>query len=369
MQWTLFEEINKNSLQAYVNARVYNALYWPTLFPLEYSPTMKYEILSGITGHRVMAEIVAPNSAAPKKSRPTVTKLTGDIPPIKLKRSLTEQDINKYNMLKALATTDAQNAILDMVFGDVDFCNDGLDGRLEWLALQAISQGSISLTATNSSGIITTDNIDFQIPSDNKDVLSAAGNYWTTTAKATNDPITDIEGVVSDASSKTKLAYMIMNRTKWQAFRASTAVQKFAASYQVAAASLQRGPSLATINTALADEGLPQIIVIDTRVYFENAAGTLTALDPLTNADGEDRNVTFLPDIPVGKTYYGPIAEETHPPAQVIQAKRGPYLLSKYSDVDPLEEHTKGEVNAFPALDNVDNIWILDTESHTTFGA
>jgi hypothetical protein len=64
---------------------------------------------------------------------------------------------------------------------------------------------------------------------------------------------------------------------------------------------------------------------------------------------------------------YGPIAEETNPPKQVTQAKKGPILISKWSDVDPVAEYTKGELNAFPSWPIIDRVLSLDTESTTTW--
>lgn len=367
---SLFDELDSKSLQAYVTNRQYAPLFFPLFFPFEFSPTMEWKILKGAVGHRVMAEVVAPGSPAPRKKRPSIVKLTGNIPPIKLKRTLEEADINKYNMYKAMATSDAQRAILDIVYGDVDFCVDGLDGRLEWLALQALSQGAISLTALNSAGIITDTSIDFQIPAANKNVLSGATAYWTTAAKATNDPITDIETSVAKAATYgVKIRYVVMNLTKWQAVKASAAVAKYAAPYFVKAASLQRAPSLQSMNEALNSDGLPQFVVVDTRVNFENADGTISSVDPWCDASAADRYVVLVPDLRVGSTFHTPTAEETNPPKQVIQAKRGPYLISKYSGVDPVTENTKGEVNAFPAIANPDSLWYIDTESHTTYGA
>ncbi len=369
MLYSLLSEINKKTMDAYVTNRVYDALYWPTFFPTSFTPTMKYEILSGIKGNRVMAEVSAFNSPAPQKTRQTLAKLEGDIPPILVKRIMDENDINKYNMLKAIASSDAQRQIMEMVFGDIDFCIDALNARLEWLCLQALSRGQVSLTSSNSAGIVTTDNIDFQIPDDNKNVESAAAKYWTTAAYATNDPIADIETVVGEADSAgVKLQFILMNKTKWQAFKASTAVGKFAGNFAIVAASLQRAPSLDMVNEALTKEGLPQIAIIDTRVSFENKDHTITSVDPWLDASGADRYVTFIPDKQVGKTYYGPIAEETNPPKQVTQTKSGIFLISKYSDVDPIAEYTKGQVNAFPGIGAANSIWILDTESHTTFG-
>jgi hypothetical protein len=40
-------------------------------------------------------------------------------------------------------------------------------------------------------------------------------------------------------------------------------------------------------------------------------------------------------------------------------------LVSKYSEVDPVSEITKGETNSFPVMTNVDRIWIQKTNATT----
>jgi hypothetical protein len=62
---------------------------------------------------------------------------------------------------------------------------------------------------------------------------------------------------------------------------------------------------------------------------------------------------------------FAPIAEETNPPKQVTQTKVDGVLISKYSDVDPVMEFTKGESNAFPSWTRVDECFNLYTLATT----
>jgi len=369
MEYSLLKEIDKKSLQAYLIARVYEKLFWPTFFPLKSTPFLTYETLVGSKGNRVAADVVAYDVSAPLKTRRTVSKLSGEIPSIRMKKKMTEMDLNTYNILKAMARPE-QNALLDLVFGDIDDCVDGVNARLEWVIFQALSKGQITLsTVTNAAGVITEEAIDFGLPAVNKkEVVGANTTKWTIALAATSKPITDIEFVMEEAGNLgIAPKFMLMNRSKWLAFRISDQIKDFVIPYAIYGGTRkQRAPTLEVANEALKSEGYPQIMIIDTRISYEDAEHTITSVDPWLDSAGADRYVTFLEDLKCGDMLYGPIAEETNPPKQVVQAKKGPILISKWSDVDPVAEYTKGEVNAFPSWPTIDRVLSLDTEMSTT---
>jgi len=354
----------------FLKNRVYSGLYYPDFFPIRKVDSLSYETLIGSMGNRIAADVTAYNASAPEKSRKVVDRLTGQIPPTRMKKIMRETDINLYNQLKARGITDVDR-LMDLVFGDVEACVDGVNGRLEWLTLQALSKAQISLSTTNNAGVITQKAIDFQMPSANKEVEAAAAQYWTTGAYTTNTPITDIETIVAEAKAAGSIIKRIfMNQTKWIAFRTSTQVQDmFNFAFFVGGTQVRRAPTLKQANESLADYGLPQITVIDTSVSLETADHVISAVDPWLDADSADRFVLFTPELPLGEMLVGPIAEETNPPKQMSQAKKGHILVSKWSTGDPVSELTKGETNAFPSFTKVDMCWNLDTESHTTWDA
>ena len=369
MEYSLLKsELNKKNLQAYLNARVYEKLYWPSFFPLKSTPFLTYETLIGSKGNRVAADVVAYDVSAPLKTRKVVSKLSGEIPAIRMKKKMTEMDLNTYNIMKAQAKPE-QKALLDLIFGDVDSCVDGVNARLEWMVFQALSKGLITLSkTTNSGGVITEADINFGLPSQTIGNKQVASVVWTA-AVTTTKPITDIETVMTAAGTLgIKPRYMIMNRSKWLEFRASDEVKDFVAPYALYGGTRKkRSPNLKVANEALAAESLPTLIIIDTRVAYEDINHNITNVDPWLNSN--DRFVTFLEDLKCGDMLYGPIAEETNPPKQVLQAKKGPILISKWSDVDPVAEYTKGELNAFISWPTIDRVMSLDTEHVTTWNA
>jgi len=357
MEHTLLKEINKKTLQAYVNARVFDQFYFPTLFPITSTPFLTWETLTGDVGARIAADVVSYDSSAPLKARKVVSKMTGEIPPIRVKRVMKESDINTYNILKAKATPD-QMALLNLVFGDVDFVMDAVMARAEWLALKALSYGSITLNKTvNPGGVVTENAIDYQIASSHK---VGVGTAWADAANA--KPITDIETVLALAQSEgKKIQYILMNPATWQRFRATAEVKDFVAPYAVYGGTrIKRAPGIEVTNEALQADGKPTIKIIDTVIGIENVNGQVSYENPWT-----DHYITYIPYERVGRLLHGPIAEETNPPQNVIQAKKEFVLVSKYSETDPVAEITKGEANAFPVIDAVDGIYIQKTNATT----
>ncbi len=360
MERSILKELTKVNVEAYVNRQREEFLkkqYWQQFFPLRYTTQLTWESLTGSGGNPVMADVIEYNSSAPLKSRRVVTKTTGDIPKIAIKRQMDEKDMNDYNILKALSQGDAnRSALLDLVFNDIDFCFTGVMARTEYLAMQALSYGSISLTTSNNNGIVTEVACDFGIPAGNK---TAATLQWSQASGAT--PLTDIKTKVENAaSSGYPLRYMLMDRTAVNELVANTEVQNQYALSLLLDDSRKYSPTLAELNNLLKSRMLPEIILVDSNVRFENEAHAITNV-----AAWKTGYVTFVDDLKVGNILHGPIAEETSESVskKAIQVKRDHVLLSKWSELEPFGEFTKGQANAFPRFTNVDGIFIMKVDA------
>lgn len=357
MERSLLKELNKATVEAYVNKQreaFLARMFWNKFFPLKYTTQLTWESLSGSSGNPVMADVIEYNASAPIKSRRVVTKTSGDIPKIAIKRQMDEKDMNEYNTLKALANNADRAALLDLVFNDIDFCYSGVMSRTEFLAMQALSYGAISLTTSNNNGIITEVDCDFGIPSANK---TGAAVLWSTAASAT--PIVDIQTKSDTAKDNGYgLAYMVMDLATFRLMAATTEVRDKFATFQRITSSRKISPTLAEVNTMLAADFLPTILIVDSLVRFESNDHALTSVAPWKTG-----YVTFIPDMKVGNVLHGPIAEENAESVskKAIQVKRDHVLISKWSELEPFGEWTKGQANAFPRFNDVNGIYILKT--------
>jgi hypothetical protein len=358
MERTLLKEITKANVEAYVNRareQFLQRMFWNKFFPLKYTTQLTWESLSGSGGNPVMADVVEYNASAPLKTRRTVSKKTGDIPKIAIKRQMDEKDMNEYNVMKALAQADAnKNAILDLVFNDIDFCYTGVMARTEFLAMQALSYGSLSLDKNNNNGIITETTVDFGIPTANK---TAVGTIWATAATAT--PVKDIETVVDNAKQAGySIGYIVMDRATLRLMLATTEVKDKYAVFQRIQTSRKTDPTFDELNAMLEAYMLPKIVVVDSTVRFENKAHSLSSINVWKTG-----YVTFIPDMVIGNVMHGPIAEEASAEVKkkATLVKRDHILLTKWSELEPFGEFTKGQANAFPRFHDVDGLFILKT--------
>uniref|UniRef100_A0A6M3JUI2 Putative capsid protein n=1 Tax=viral metagenome TaxID=1070528 RepID=A0A6M3JUI2_9ZZZZ len=357
----LNESFRKADVEAYVNRKreqFLKRLFWQKFFPLKYTTQLTWESLTGSHGSPVMADVIEYNASAPLKTRRVVTKTTGDIPKIAIKRQMDEKDYNEYNTLKALARGDeSRNALLDLVFGDIDFCYTGVMSRTEYLAMQALSYGVIALTTSNNNGIITEANCDFGVPAANK---GAVALQWSQASGAT--PLDDIRTIVDNqAASGYTYEYMVMDKTALGELQANTQVkEEFSVLRNTDITSSK--PMLSEMNRVLEARLLPKIIVVDSMARFENAEHSLTNV-----AAWKTGYVTFIPELRVGNILHGPIAEETSPSVskKALQVKRDHILLSKWSELEPFGEFTKGQANAFPRFTDVDSLFMLKVDATT----
>ncbi|MBA7495098.1 hypothetical protein ES702_05677 [subsurface metagenome] len=366
------KEISAKSLAVYLDKREWLKRYFLNYFPLKSTPFLSYEVLIGSKGISA-ADVVAYDSSAPEKTRRVVDRLKGDIPPIRVKRIMNEVKINEYNIVKATAKTDADmQALLDLVYNDIEFVVESVMQRCEWLALQALSQTTISLTATNSAGVITESAIDFGLPAANKEFVggAAANRQWLVANSATCLPITDIQAICTEARSKgVKIAHILMNVSKFTDFKASDEVKDFIYGIMISEAGISPGvaPTLKVINQVLVESGMPDIQVINTFIDIENKDHDISAVDPWLDASSADKYVTFIPELPLGRFLHGPIAAETVKDPGIIQSKKGHVLVQSVCSQDPIQVSSIGLANCFISFDKINQVWSLNSESHTAW--
>jgi hypothetical protein len=140
-----------------------------------------------------------------------------------------------------------------------------------------------------------------------------------------------------------------MDNTAWGYFSVSDETKNYCYGTIYGGTQVKLTPTFEQVNEMLEKRGLPQIVIIDQNLTFESEDHVQTTVAAWTT-----NYVTFIPDLAVGNMMFGPIAEETNPPKQVVQAKRDRILVSKFSEVNPVTEWTKGETNAFPDYNRID---------------
>lgn len=310
-------------------------------------PALQYQIVSG-SEQKPLASVVAYGTSYPLKSRQGLKKITGDIPAIRVMKKMSETDLNSYMQFSQMKSPDEQ-AVVQLVFGDIVYCYEACKNRLSWLGFQALSKGVISLTALNNAGIITEADVTFHI--DNKSGASVA---WSATVDTTK-PITDIEAVCAAARVKgTIIKKILMSPASFAQLRKSAEAVNFV--FGAAGSSVTKYPNLTVLNENLKADGLPLIDLIENIFQFENREHDITNL-----VSWHEGTIAFLPQDEIGAILHCKTAEEQFPPKQCLQELKDFILISKWSEVAPIIEFTSGACNAFPAIKLSESIFLMNS--------
>ncbi|HRQ17707.1 MAG TPA: major capsid protein [Agriterribacter sp.] len=296
------------------------------------------------------ASVVNRDSQTPLRSRPALEKMSGEIPAIKEAFKMKESDYRDFLSLQALNVDDAtkRGQILDFIFNDTKKVGDSAHKRLDYMALEAISTGKVTLTTTNNPDGLVVAEVDLLMPSANK---ANGAITWATSSTAT--PLTDIETFVQKGQDVgVTFAKILMSRALWLKFKKCKEVIDSLVSYN----QLQKGAAIATldkVNEYLQANLLPIIEIVDETIGIEKD-GVIGSVNPF-NQD----TAVFIPNGRLGVIKNAVAIEQLQPVANVTYATFNRALISKWSENEPFGEWTKVEFNAFPALEAIDQIFLL----------
>lgn len=356
MHGILEDIVGAKGLELYLLNRVYPTRLFEKFFPFKALPVLNFNILLG-EYKNIAASVCAYDASAPESTRQVLSRLTGDIPPIRIKRKMSEGDLNMLLMLKSMGNAE-KNSLYDVVFNDVDFVYQAVLNRLEWLALQALSTGGFTLSKTTNAGIVTEDAVDFQIPASH---YNGGAVIWSA-AIATTTPITDFTAIQAAAKAVgVTLKWALMSPTSFTYFRSSQETIDFAWGRNIAVAS--KRPNLTETNLELAADGLPEIAIVNSFVDLEDESHTITA----TQCWSEGK-VAFLPEgAVIGRTYTGPLASDIAPNPSEMRSKKGAVGVRSWSTSDPVNSICLGEANALPVIADINRIWLMNSLHASTW--
>lgn len=331
---------------------MYLHLTWLTK---KFSPTLKWEAISG-NGATVAADVVTLDSTIPLKLRDRLSKVSGDVPKIGMKKYLNESQLQDINIMNAIGGRETE--IVAQLFDDLKACIYGVHERLEYMLLEALSTGVTTISNENpgqnneGKGI----RIDYGIPAENQ---IDATNPWSNVA---SKPLDDIQAVLDKASENGNVITSVkMDLVTFNQFKATTQVKEQYAFFAGFTGDKIPTPSIAKVNEFLLQDYGFTIEIINRSVNIERN-GKRTAVKPWNEG-----SVTFLTNTKVGSLVWGNLAEESHPVKEIDYAKASTFILtSKWSSTEPLQEWSRSMANVIPVLENVDSIYILNAKGAQT---
>jgi hypothetical protein len=319
-----------------------------TMLRPELSPDLRWDSLS-MNNSIVAADVVAMDSPLPLKKRPSISTASGTIPKLGMKMQKSEKLLSDIQVMRARGATEAQ--IAQKIFEDVPRVITGVYERLEYMFLQALSTGVTLVPDSENVGAGIRVNFGY------KD-----GNKYGVTKKWRAEgytPISDIERVVTKAAENSDIITTIaLDKAQYNLIRKSNEAKSiYAASIGNFTGNNQIIPTPSQFNAIIADEYKINFLVIDRAVRYEKD-GKQTIVKPFA-----ENTLVFLTTEQVGKLAYGILAEKVNPVAGVAYQEVDSYILvSKYSKNDPLREFTTSQALALTVIENIDAIYILNTQ-------
>jgi hypothetical protein len=319
--------------------------------------SLSYTSVLGASRIEAAASVVSRNSKTPLRSRGELSKLTGSIPAIREMFEMTEDDYRDFLVMQSMPVSDTtrRDQMLDLIFNDVLKVGNAAMKRLDYITLEGISTGKVTLTTLNNpDGLVLTQPLDLLMPSDNQKDSTVS---WELSATA--KPITDIETMITAATAAGRsISKILMSNTLWLKFiKAKEVIDTMLAFLYGPRAGSGLNPVAVTaldrINQFLSDNRMPVIEIVDEVVGIEKD-GKITPTRPFS-----DNNAVFIPSGQLGVIKNAIAIEQAKPVSGVSYASFQRALISKWSTNEPYGEWTKSELNAFPSFDTIDSTFLL----------
>lgn len=291
----------------------------------------------------VAADLHTDNGTIIRKRRPIFESAKGDIPFISISRDLTRSEIKEYQTALAFAQDEDATKLVQFWGEDVDFCFNGVQSELEFIAWKLASNaGRLAFTTTTNATYANEFDLDYDVDDELK---QATKTDWGNSASA--DIIGDLVELVKLAKSKKlnpKFAFVNLD----ELYRICSAEQiiKACSSYLANAVGVSQTPDLAAVNTMLAKQawlnGI-QLRVIDQTITREFTDGTEISGNPF-----ENNRLILSESERLGTTQYDILQENND---LILRAERAHTIVKKYGTAEPQSEVTIGQADAVPVFD------------------
>lgn len=342
---TLIQGLTNQMVQARLNTVDAKQFLFGTHFPVKKVNGFTWRTLQNQLAKRnVAADLHTDNGTIIRKQRPLFEVAMGDIPFISISRDMKRSDIKAYQTAAALAQDADATNLVEFWGEDVDFCFNGVQSELEYIAWKLASNaGVLHFTTTTNATYANEFDLDYAVDEDTKVKTSTD---WD--KKTSADIIGDFAKFVKIAKAKgmnPKFAFINLD----ELYRICTADQiiKACSTYIANAVGASQTPDLAAVNSMLAKQawlnGI-QLRVIDQTITREFADGTQTSGNPF-----EDRRLILSETERLGSTQYDILKENN---SCIIRAERSHTIVKKYGTAEPQSEVTIGQADAIPVFDS-----------------
>lgn len=310
-----------------------------------YSPDNKWEADTVDTSY-VAADYVAVDSPLPLKARDSISKATGKLPKVGMKRHLKESEINALNVMEAQGGNALE--IRRRLVSDSVACSVGIDERNEYAFLYGLSNGYVAIRDEDNPKALL--RISYQYLDDNK-----LGINDITEGLTVDDLKRVIERAENDGNS---IQQFWLSKTTFDALKKTDSAKELVATYNgqtYDSATKLPVPTASKFQEAFLDETGVSFRIINRTVRLESN-GNKKPVKPWNS-----NMVIGVCNTMIGALVYGRLAETSHPVNGVQYTTLETYkLISEYSQTDPLIETTAAQAFVLPVIEDVDSIYQID---------
>lgn len=341
---TLIQGLSQQMVQARLNTADASPFLFGTHFPVRKVNGFNWKTLQNqLEKKNVAADLHTDNGTIVRKRRPVFESARGDIPFISISRELSRAEIKEYQTALAFAQ-DADATQLVQYWGDdVDFCFNGVQAELEYIAWKLASNaGKLSFTTTNNATYANEFDLDYDVDEDKK-VKTATD--WSN--KSSADIIGDLVTIIKAAKAQSlNPKFAFVNLDEFYKIASADQIVKACASFAANALSISQTPDLTAVNAMLARQawlnGI-QLRIIDQTVTREFTDGTSSSGNPFENS-----RLVLSESERLGSTQYDILQEDEQ---LILRAERAHTIIKKYGTIEPKSEVTIGQADAIPVFD------------------
>ena len=319
----------------------------------EYTPDLTWNTTS-LNNSIVAADVVAMDSPLPLKKRGSLSRASGEVAKLGIKKSLKEKEISDIMVMQSKGQQEAD--IARRILNNVPKVIGGIHTRVEIMFEQALSSGQVLVADDSMEGLGI--RVDFGYKEGN--TFHAKVAAWDDAENAL--PLDDIRQMFDAAAANSdSINDVYLSEMYFNYMRKCVDVKELVATANnqviISAATLPMPNRQKTLD-ALSDEFGATFHVVNNSYRVEAKDGTQTTVKPWVQG-----NVVGVPSARVGRLVYGTLAEDMNRVAGVTYQKSGYMLVSEYSHNEPsLEEFTAAQALAMPVIDDGEHIYVLHAD-------
>lgn len=341
---TLIQGLTEQMVQSRVDSADASGFLFGTYFPVKRVQGFQWKTLTNqLAKKNVAADLHTDNGSILRKQRPIYESARGDIPFISISREMKRNEIKEYQTALAFAQDEDATKLVQYWGNDVDFCFNGVQSELEYIAWKLASRaGQLAFTTTTNATYANEFDLDYDVDPEAKVKTSSD---WANAASA--DILGDFRTEIKKAKARgLNPKFAFVNLDEFYKIASSEQIIKACASFASNALNISQTPDLTTVNSMLARQtwlnGI-QLKVIDQTITREFTDGYQESGNPF-----EDCRCVLSETERLGTTQYDILTENEN---LILRAERAHTIIKKYGTIEPKSEVTIGQADAVPVFD------------------